>query len=229
LLDGEDDADVDLASYAYQIWQDAIAADPTLRTTIPDMPPVVYSTRTYTERPNRPGGALVYMRTGHDVDALAWVDAEGFSVTESQYEILRAAECKPETPAIPRLTNHHALVEAAAKQIIRDERKIGGQLGRPSSARHRTYERLKDLALRQYGTLFESAELNKAVEEIYRFPLTQTATGIINDHLRAGINDESLADLVILLRGEDRLCVVIEDGEKSEPKIICSMGLTPKR
>jgi len=41
ILDGEPETEVDLASYAYQIWKNAITADPGLQKTIPDMPPVV--------------------------------------------------------------------------------------------------------------------------------------------------------------------------------------------
>ena len=45
ILDGDEDTEVDLASYAYQIWKNAITADPSLQKTIPDLPAVVYSTR----------------------------------------------------------------------------------------------------------------------------------------------------------------------------------------
>jgi len=34
-----------------------------------------------------------------------------------------------------------------------------------------------------------------------------------------------LAELVTALREEGRLCIVQEDDEELEPKIICSMGL----
>jgi superfamily II DNA or RNA helicase len=42
ILDGDADTEVDLASYAYQIWKNATKADPELEKTIPAMPPVVY-------------------------------------------------------------------------------------------------------------------------------------------------------------------------------------------
>ena len=45
---------------------------------------------------------LVYVRTAEGNDALAWVDRDGQSVTESQFAILKAAECTPDTPALPR-------------------------------------------------------------------------------------------------------------------------------
>ena len=45
VLDGDDEAEVDLSSYAYQIWKNAITADPSLRKEIEDMPSVVYSSK----------------------------------------------------------------------------------------------------------------------------------------------------------------------------------------
>ena len=57
-----------------------------------------------------PHGVLAYLRTGEGNDALAWVGTDGKTVTESQFEILKAAECSPETPVQPRQENHHDLV-----------------------------------------------------------------------------------------------------------------------
>lgn len=102
LLDGEADNEVDLASYAFQIWKNAIDANPALQKTIPALPPVVYSTKAYTPTPTRPEGALVYLRTAQGNDALAWVDKSGASLTQSQFEILKAAACEPDTPVLPR-------------------------------------------------------------------------------------------------------------------------------
>ncbi len=117
-------------------------------------------------------------------------------------------------------------MQKGVELIIEEEKSVGGQLGRPSGARFRTYERLKDYAQKVEGTLFESKELVRAIEEIYRFPLRQSAIDTLNRQLRSGISDETLAQLVIALRDEDRLCRVHdEDGEIREPKIICSMGL----
>lgn len=44
-LDDEDDSDVDLSSQAYQIWKNATDADPKLKTVIPALSNVVYSTK----------------------------------------------------------------------------------------------------------------------------------------------------------------------------------------
>ncbi|MFC1531509.1 helicase-related protein, partial [Gemmatimonadota bacterium] len=225
ILDGTAETEVDLASYAYQIWKNAIDRDPQLQKTIPALPPVVFATRSHEAAEGKPNGVLVYLRTGEANEALAWVDKDGLSVTESQFEILKAAECAPDVSALPRQANHHGLVRSAVDLVVNEERSVGGQLGRPSGARFRTYERLKRYADQVKGTLFQSTEMAKAIEEIYRYPLRQSATDTLNRQLRSGISDDKLAELVLALRDDDRLCLVHEDDKVGEPQIICSMGL----
>ena len=75
------------------------------------------------------------------------------------------------------------------------------------------------------GTLLASPELNKAIEDIYKYPLLQSATDILNRQLKSGISDPDLAELVIALRQDARLCRVSEEDEKAEPQVICSLGL----
>jgi hypothetical protein len=225
ILDGDGETEVDLASYAYQIWKNAIDRFPELQKTIAALPPVVYSTRPYTETERKPHGVLVYLRTAEGNDALAWVDKSGNNITESQFEILKAAECSPETPALQRQDNHHELVKKGVEFIAAEEKIVGGQLGRPSGARFRTYERLKRYSEKVKGTLFDLPQLAKAIEEIYRYPLRQSATDTLNRQLRAGITDDKLAELVMALRDDDRLCLIREEEQSGEPLIICSLGL----
>jgi muconolactone delta-isomerase len=225
ILDGEADTEVDLASYAYQIWKNAIDANPALQKLIPELPSVVYSTKAYTPQDRRPEGALVYLRTAQGNDALAWVDRSGASVTQSQFEILKVAACEPNTPALPRQEEHHAMVAKGVEHIAAEEKQVGGQLGRPSGARFRTYERLKRHADKVKGTLFDLPELGKAIEEVYRFPLRQSATDTLNRQMKTGIGDDKLAELVLALREEDRLCVIQDEGRSGETQIICSLGL----
>jgi hypothetical protein len=172
---------------------------------------------------------LVYVRSNAGNDSLAWVDQAGNSVTESQFEILKAAACGPDTPTLPRQDNHHDLVAKAVEYIVTEEKSQGGQLGRPSGARFRTYERLKRYVDYFQGTLFVSDDLAKAIEEIYRFPLRQRAIDTLNRQLRAGITDENLAALVVAMREDDRLCIVQDEETSVETRIICSLGLAPEQ
>ena len=116
------------------------------------MPNVVYSTKRPHPQPaptRQPrSGALVYLRTAEGNDALAWVDKNG----QQRHRIAvrhpaSAAECEPDTPALPRHEAHHEMVaKGGASSIVTERSSVGGQLGRPSGARFRTYERLKAYA-----------------------------------------------------------------------------------
>jgi hypothetical protein len=75
------------------------------------------------------------------------------------------------------------------------------------------------------GTLFDTPQLRRAIEDIYNYPLRQVAIDILNRQLRSGISDEVLAQRVMELREEGRLCIVHEEEEAQEPRIICSLGL----
>lgn len=227
IYDGDADTEVDLTSYAYQIWKNAIDADPSLKKAIESLPSVVYSSRAHVSAPGQPEGVLVYLRTAEGTDALAWIDESGKPVTQSQLAILSAARCEPSTPAIARHERHHELVAQGAAHIVAEEKQIGGGLGRPSGARFKTYERLKRYASGVKGTLFDVPELHRAIDEIYRFPLRSTATDTLNRLLRTGGEDAALAARVLELRDQDRLSLVTddEDDAEQEPRIICSLGL----
>ena len=174
LLDDEQDNDVDLSSHAYQIWQNAITQNRRLEKIIPALPSVVYSTQPHEVTDTTPEGTLVYTQTAQGNDALAWIDRNGQSVTESQYAILQAASCKPETEAQPPLNEHHHLVQEAVRLITAEEQSVGGGLGPPSGARRRTYNRLTQHAKDTEGTLFNTKELEQVIGAIYRYPLHQT-------------------------------------------------------
>ena len=226
ILDGDPDGEVDLASHAYQIWKNAISANPRLQKAVTELPDVVFSSRQHTPIGQRPEGVLAFMRTADGNDALAYIDRDGRSITESQLEILSAAECRPDTPAQPHHETHHQLVEEGVKHVVREEKRVGGQLGRPSGARYRTYTRLKQYSEAIKGQLFDTDALRKAIDDIYRYPLRQTAVDTLNRQLRSGVDDMQLAEIVISLREEDRLCLTGSDeAEAQDPKIICSLGL----
>lgn len=226
ILDPDETTEVDLSSYAYQIWKNAIDADPSLERKIVDLPNVVFSTKSFEARPFSPEGALVYMRTPDDNDVLAWVDRQGQHVTESQFTILRAAACNADEPGLTRMPEHHDIVAQGVMSIVEQEKQTGGQLGRPSGARYRAYERLKNFLEQNAGTLFDTQERRRTLDEIYRFPLRETARNLINRQIKAGISGEDLATLLTTLRESDRLCVVEDDDNgNSGPRIICSLGL----
>lgn len=229
ILDEDDSDEVDLSSYAYQIWKNAIDTDPSLKKIIPELPNVVYSTKSFKLVPlclKTGEGAIVYTKTADDNDVMVMVDRKGEIITQSQLTILKAAECSADTQPMMKLNNHHDLVGKAVEHIKQHETSIGGQLGKKSGARYRTYMRLNRYYEENKDTLFVNEAMKRAVDDIYRYPLKEFARDTLNRQLKAGISDEDLANLVVSLRDEDRLCVINEEeSAHKEPQIICSMGL----
>ncbi|MEI8323927.1 MAG: helicase-related protein [Betaproteobacteria bacterium] len=233
VLDDTDD-EVDLASYAWQIWKEATQDDPDLARAVESLPPVVYSAKAFALDAARfpmlgqdaaQGGSLVYVKSPEGNDHLAWVGQHGKTVTESQFTVLRAAECAPGTPAQPRRENHHDLVALGLQLAVSQDKAVGGGLGRPSSPRRRAYERLKPYATEQMKTLFRDEELERALDDMYQRPLLETSADLLNRLMRSGVNEEELAGAVKSLREEGRLTYAEDDATLREPRVVCSMGL----
>ena len=226
LIDDDDDNEVDLTSEALQIWKNATDHDPTLKQKIEELQNVSFSTRSHIPEPTKPEGVMLYLRTAEGNDALAYVDRDGKSVTESQLAILRLAACEPNTSAIRHDDQHFGLVATATEMIVSEEKIKGGQFGSSKSVKMRTYERLKGYV--EGNPLFETAELKQVISELYRYPLRQSAIDVLNRCLKERISDRQLVDLVLERRLNDLLCIISEDGQESEPQIICSLGLFEK-
>ena len=74
--------------------------------------------------------------------------------------------------------------------------------------------------------MFDVDAVHRAIDDIYQHPLRQSAVDTLNRQLRSGIDDARLAEMVMSLREEDRLCLTSEEtSEAQEPHIICSLGL----
>lgn len=228
ILDDEEDIEVDLASYAFQIWKNAIDAQPELAKLIPDMPNVIYATKQADES-QKLNGSIVYTKTASDNDVLAWVDEKGTIVTQSQFEILKVTRCTADEKPLERFEKHHDLVKIGLNHIKDTEAKVGGQLGKKTGVRYRAYMRLNSYVERNIGTLWVTEELKRAIQDIYDYPMREFARETINRQLKAGISDEDLSSLVVSLREDAKLSLINEDeNQNKEPQIICSMGLRVK-
>lgn len=231
ILDEPDDDEVDLTSEAFEVWSQATKDNGDLRKAVEALPDVVFATKAHTPDPERPAltppGVLSYIRTPQDHDALLWIDPEGKTVTESLVRIFRQSKCDPDTPALPRRSDHHSLV-ARATEIVETERKDmkAGQLGSRRGARYRSYEMLQDYLRHREGDIFLTEQVRASIQAIYDHPLTTEAVDKLNRQLRSGINPDDLANLVTTLHRDDRLVVAnLHDEPSKEPRILCSLGL----
>jgi hypothetical protein len=225
-LDDDDDSDVDLSSQAYQIWKNATDANPRLKEIIPSLSNVIYATKATEDA--KQNGVITYAKTHNDFDVLTWLDANGNIISQSQKRILNAMACSASTPNIEPLDNHHELVASAIETINNETTSIGGILGNRFSTRYR----ISNLLERYYQnppTLFFSQEnkdlLKLAIDDIYNYPLLESAKFTLGRMLRNSNSDE-IVECVLEMRKNFSLCRIDEDKSKhKEPSIICSMGL----
>lgn len=224
ILDDEDDGEVDLASYAFQIWDTARRTDPTLEAQIHRLPGNVEGARSAPDKIS--AGAIVYLRTPADTDVLARLDNAGNIVTQSQRAILQAAACDANTPALTLADNHQELVEIGIGAALEGDKSLAGGLGKPSGARYKAYHRLKITIEENKGTLFSSPTHEQIADAIYKHPLRQSAADQINTQLKMGVRNDKLAELLTVLHEENKLIQGAEDETPDlEPRLICSLGL----
>ena len=219
LEDQEDETD--LISRAYDIWHQATKDNSALKKRIETLPDVVYSSKQASEE----RGALAYIKTSAGQHILTQVNERGEVLTQSQSKVLNLLECQPDEPTAKVAENHHDIVAAAVSHLRKGQAGIGGQLGGKNSIRNRVYTKLTHYLESRQGTLFYSNELKQAVEQIYHYPLKETARDKLGRQLRAGIPDHDLATMVLTTWESGDLSAVPRNDEPVEPHIICSMGL----
>lgn len=228
-LDDEDDGDVDLSSQAFQIWKNATDANPRLKEIIPKLQNMVYSTKTVDNAGET--GVITYARTHNDFDVLTWLAPDGSVVSHSQKRILQAMQCSIDDAPVEPIANHHELVGKAIAQIETEtaDPTTAGILGNRFSTRYRLVE-LLDHYYRQETTLFfneeDKEDLKLAIDDIYNYPLLDTAKLAIGQMLRRNQDNDEIVQYVVDLRKNGALCrLPIEENQHKEPTIVCSMGL----
>ena len=223
----EDEGEIDLTSQAYEIWNQAIKANPELKKIISNLPDVIYSTKPIEDTTSDGEGVITYSRNSHGMEGLIWLDVKGRVVSRSQSRILKTAACSLNTPALERLDQHHELVARAVEVAEKEAAQTGGQLGSQAGARYRAYKILERYHESIKDTLFDTAALKRTIDNIYRYPLKESARELINRRIRFGISDEEMADMLIKLRDENRLSVIDQKQANTLniPQIICSLGM----
>ncbi len=227
VLDDDDDNDVDLGSMAYQIWKNATDAKPELKSIIPNLSNVVYSTKATDSTLEE--GVITYARTYNDYDVLVWLDKEGNEISRSQKKILQTLACPINEPIQEPLEMHHELVAKAVGSITQEATvSIGGILGNRFSTRYRIIQLLEHY-YEQPPTLFfdddKRQQLKFAIDDIYNYPLLENAKFMLGRLLRTATSDD-IVESVLEMRASGNLCRIEEDKVKSkDPSVICSMGI----
>lgn len=229
VLDDEDDSDVDLSSQAYQIWKNAVDANPKLKEIIPKLQNMVYSTKQVGSIAD--AGVITYARTYNDFDVLTWLAPDGSVISHSQKRILQAMACGIDTAQTTPLENHHELVGQAIRAVENDsaETNTAGILGNRFSTRYRLVE-LLDYYYNHTESLFFSVEdkedLKLAIDDIYNYPLLDNAKLTIGQMLRRNQDNDEIVQYVLDLRRNNLLCrLPIEENVNRDPTIVCSLGM----
>jgi superfamily II DNA or RNA helicase len=221
-LDDEDDGDVDMASYAYQIWKNATDANPELKKIIPAIPEKAYTTKQNTGR-TIDEGVVTYAKTSNDSDILTWIDNKGRIVTQSQLTILKAMACDSRTPSLEPLDNHHERVDKALDAVSNMNFKTSGVLGSRFSTKYRIVTMMEDYMIQ--NPLFATNELKEAIDQIYNYPMREQSKFTLGQMLKRGDMIYDFADYIVEMYKADQLCIVAEEIESKEARVICSMGL----
>lgn len=238
ILDDDDDNEVDLSSYAYEIWNKAVKKDPKLKNIIPSLCDMAYSTRAVGDKSHE--GVITFVRTKGGFDMLSWLSPDGKVISQSQKQILKAMACPPDTPAATPLDNHHELVADAAREVQSRflNTNASGMLGSRFSTRSRIVNLLEDFynnyerEQRNEGqNLFFTSEsldsLKGAINDIFNYTLLDSVKTTLGSMLRLHtISNEDIVEYVISLYRDNQLVhKPVADDKADDDTIVCSMGL----
>jgi len=189
-----------------------------------ELPNVIFSTRDHRAVSPRLKGAALHAYLGGN-DALAWINrkakvslSRNWRFCEPLPVISIRRHCTPTGTTRPCQKRRRAYHRRGNAQH-------GGQLGAPSGARRRTYERLKQYIEKTKDTLLPpppelSVQWMKSIATRSRKPPGTRSTPASQRHRRRPVSQPGDQ-----LREDNRLCQVHEQTEPQEPQIICSLGL----
>ena len=229
ILDDADDSEVDLASYAFQIWSNAINKNPDLKNIIPSMSNVVFSTKEDKVSDNE-DSVIVYARTGDGNDVFSWIDKNGKIITQSQYTILKAAECEYDCKPSKRIEQHHMMVKRAIDMMANDDYTGMGTLGRKTGIRYKAYMKISRYIEENGEHIHEIDKYKRVLDDIYKYPLYERARDILLREFKAEVSDEEFANSALMLKEDERLVISDDtDNDYKPSQIICSLGMRKEK
>ncbi|MDE0518262.1 MAG: hypothetical protein OXH36_01705, partial [Bdellovibrionales bacterium] len=222
ILEKEMADDIDLSSFALEIWNKGIKKDPTLEEKVKNMPDVVHSSKEI-EKKNQSEGVLLFAKS-HINNYLLYLNEEGKSIKEDQMSILKLAECQPDTRPLKRTKKHYEIVKSGLEDIQESFSRFGlsNRLGTSRNPRRKLFEKLDDISKK------DEAE-KQIMDDIYHFPLSNEAENTLKRMFRRKISDTEVFNLVREKHRNETLVTKKEARRMDEkPRIICSMGLLKK-
>ena len=214
-LESEIFDDIDLSSYALEIWNKGIKKDPFLEERIKNMPDVVHATKAVENNE----GVLLFAKS-HVHNWLMYLNEKGESVQDDQMKILKLAKCEPQTKALPRAKTHYETIRSGLK-IIQENLNLpsaSNRLGTSRNPRRKLFEMLESLK-----TLNE--EQMQIMDDIHHYPLSNEAEQTLKRMFRGKRPEGEILNLVCEKHKNETLVNKKEAKRIDEaPRIICSMG-----
>ena len=221
-LEREISEDIDLSSFALEIWNKGIKKDRSLEEKIKNMPDVVHASKAVKGKEQKEG-VLLFAKS-HVHNWLMYLNEKGESVREDQMGILKLAECKPETEPLARAETHYETIRSGLKIIQENFNRPGSanRMGTGRNPRRKLFERLESLA--------EPDEEEKQImDDIHHYPLSHEAEQTLKRMFRRKMPDKEIFNLVREKHKNETLVNKKEAKRMDEPpRIICSMGLIKK-
>ena len=222
ILEKELTDDIDLSSFALEIWNQGIKQDPNIEEQIKNMPNVVHSSKNI-EETDQSEGVLLFAKS-HINNYLLHLNQEGQSVKEDQMSILKLAECQPNTKPLKRTDKHYEIVKSGLENINKSLSKFGSsnRLGTSRNPRRKLFEKLDKIPEK-------NAEEIQIMDDIHNYPLSNEAENTLKRIFRRNISDTEMFNIVKEKYRNETLVNKKETKKMDEkPRIICSMGLVKK-
>ena len=221
-MEKEIDDDIDLSSFALEVWNKGVKTDSALEEKVKNMPDVVHSSKDI-EKKDQPEGVLLFAKS-HINNYLLYLNEEGKSIKEDQMSILKLAECQPDTEPLKRTETHYEIVKLGLEDIRKNFSKFGlsNRLGTSRNPRRKLFEKLDNIPEKD-------EEEQQIMDDIHHYPLSNEAENTLKRMFRKKISDTEVVNLAREKHRNETLVNKKETKKMDEkPRIICSMGLIKK-
>lgn len=211
--------DIDLSSYALEIWKKAIKKDPLLEEQIKNMPDSVHSSKQIAANENR---VLLFAKS-YVANNILELNEQGHILSENQKDILDKAKCQPDTPAQKRMSQHYEIIRCGLKSITQRLHSVSmaGRLGTGRHPRKKLFE-LFEKHVRQTNHPLDE----QIMDDLFKHPLLSSVEQPLARMFR---RKRPTQDILSYVREKHQTESLLNKKEAQniteQPRIICSMGL----